>query len=237
MEGNIKIRNYCVSRGNFQLNNINLEIEGGEIFAILGRTGSGKTVLLESIIGMYAGECGEILIDGQNVLLLSVEDSKIGFVYQDYQLFPHMKVYDNIIYGLKMHQKSKKEQFEKAEYLMNLLGISYIRDQYPCTLSGGECQRVALARTLALEPSILLLDEPFSALDPTTKKKMYQEIVNIHRKFQCTIVFVTHDFKEAQVLAKRVGIVLGGELKAIVESQNLLTATYESEVEEFLGRM
>lgn len=236
MGGNIRIRNYSVTRGTFHLKNINLAIEQGEIFAILGRTGSGKTVLLESIIGMYNGEGGQVLIDGCNVSSIKVKDRKIGFVYQDYQLFPHMKVYDNIIYGLKMNKKGKKEQNDKAEYLLDLLGISHIKDQYPCTLSGGECQRVALARTLALEPSILLLDEPFSALDPTTKQKLYREIKKIHEKFHCTIVFVTHDFKEAQVLAQRVGIILNGTLKTVVDSRNLLTADYEKEVEEFLGR-
>ncbi len=236
MAGKIQIEKFSVARGNFRLKNIDLEIKSGEIFAILGRTGAGKTVLLETIIGMYAGEVGQVLIDGKNVREISIEDRKIGFVYQDYQLFPHMKVFDNITYGLKMHRKTKKEQAEQAENLMQLLGISYIKDQYPCTLSGGECQRVALARTLALKPSILLLDEPFCALDPATKQKMYEEILKIHKKFHCTIVFVTHDFKEAQLLANRVGILLNGELKAIVNSDDLLTSTYEREVEEFLGR-
>lgn len=236
MGGAILLKDYSVTRGLFQLKNINLSIKAGEIFAILGRTGAGKTVLLESIIGMYEGEQGKVLIDGTNVRSISIKDRKIGFVYQDYQLFPHMKVYDNIIYGLKMNKRLKKEQSQKAEYLMDLLGINYIRNQYPATLSGGECQRVALARTLALEPSILLLDEPFSALDPTTKRKLYEEILKIHEKFHCTIVFVTHDFKEAQVLAKRVGIVLNGRLKTVVDSKKLLSLSYEKEVEEFLGR-
>lgn len=236
MQGEIQIENFSVTRGNFWLKNINLEIKSGEIFAVLGRTGAGKTVLLESIIGMYAGKTGQVLINGKTVREIAIEDRKIGFVYQDYQLFPHMKVYDNITYGLKMHKKSKIEQSEQAENLMQLLGISYIKNQYPCTLSGGECQRVALARTLALNPSILLLDEPFSALDPATKQKMYQEILNIHKKFHCTIVFVTHDFKEAQLLSNRVGILLDGELKTIVNSNDLLTSSYEQDVEEFLGR-
>ena len=160
------INNFSVKRGSFALSPISLTIQMGEIFAILGRTGSGKTVLLEAISGMFPGDTGSILLDGTDIRDIPPSQRKLGLVYQDYGLFPHMKVKENISYGLKMHGYSKKEQDSRAQELMEMLSISHIGDQYPGTLSGGESQRTALARALALAPQVLLLDEPFSALDP-----------------------------------------------------------------------
>ena len=162
------INNFSVKRGSFTLSPISLTIQMGEIFAILGRTGSGKTVLLEAISGMFPGDTGSILLDGTDIRDIPPGQRKLGLVYQDYGLFPHMKVTENISYGLKMHGYSKKEQDSRAQELMEMLSISHIGDQYPGTLSGGESQRTALARALALAPQVLLLDEPFSALDPAT---------------------------------------------------------------------
>ena len=161
------INNFSVKRGSFALSPISLTIQMGEIFAILGRTGSGKTVLLEAISGMFPGDTGSILLDGTDIRDIPPSQRKLGLVYQDYGLFPHMKVKENISYGLKMHGYSKKEQDSRAQELMEMLSISHIGDQYPGTLSGGESQRTALARALALAPQVLLLDEPFSALDIT----------------------------------------------------------------------
>lgn len=232
----IVIHNFSVQRGSFTLNPLSLTVEKGEIFAILGRTGSGKTVLLEAIGGMFAGTEGQICFDDTDILDIVPGERRLGFVYQDHGLFPHMKVYDNIVYGLKMHRVPKEEQRLRAQALMEMLSITHIKDQYPGTLSGGESQRTALARALALEPEVLLLDEPFSALDPTTRQQLYREIKAIHERFQCTIIFVTHDFTEAGLLADRVGILLNGELKAVVAADRLMAEHYSDEVEEFLGR-
>lgn len=147
-----------------------------------------------------------------------------------------MTVYDNIVYGLRMHHVPKEEQKKRALTLMNMLAITHIKNQYPGTLSGGESQRTALARALILEPDVLLLDEPFSALDPTTKKQIYVEIQAIHRRFGCTIIFVTHDFTEAALLADWVGILLDGELKAVTDPSSLMEQHYSEAVELFLGR-
>lgn len=232
----IEIENFTVRRGNFQLGPLTLDIASGEIFALLGRTGAGKTVLLEAIAGMYRGDEGRILLNGVEVTTLSPADRGLGLVYQDRGLFPHMRVEENIGYGLRMARVPKEIRRRRVEELMELLSITQIRRQYPGTISGGEAQRTALARALALKPQVLLLDEPFSALDPATKKGLYQELQLIHQRFRCTIVLVTHDFNEAQLLADRVGVLLDGRLLAVAPGPRLLEGHYCKEVEIFLGR-
>lgn len=232
----ILIHNFSVKRGSFTLNPLSLSIKKGEIFGVLGRTGSGKTVLLEALSGMFPGSSGSILFDGIDIMDIPPGRRRLGFVYQDHGLFPHMRVYDNIAYGLNMHKIPREEQRRRVNALMEMLSITHIKDQYPGTLSGGESQRTALARALALEPEVLLLDEPFSALDPETRKLLYMELEKIHERFQCTIIFVTHDFTEARLLAHRVGILLDGRLMALVSADRLMEEHYCDEVELFLGR-
>jgi ABC-type sugar transport system ATPase subunit len=232
----LKIQDYSIRRGNFLLENVNLCIFEKEIFAILGKSGAGKTVLLESIAGFHPPTKGSILLHGRNVRNIPFQKRNIGFVYQDYGLFPHLSVRSNIEYGLRMRGCQRKEIEEKTDFMMDLFSISHIAAQSPKNISGGECQRTALARALILEPELLLLDEPFSALDCSTKKKMYGELLKVHDKFSCTIVFVTHDFSEAQLLADRIGIILDGSLKAVVSSKNLMDNHYDEDVEIFLGR-
>ena len=159
----------------------------------------------------------------------SLPERKLGYLYQDYCLFPHMTARENIAYGLKMQKRSKKEISERVEKLAQELEITAILGQYPATLSGGEQQRVALARALSIEPEILLLDEPFSSLDPATKQKLYALIKKINRQHACTIVFVTHDFYEAQKLANRTGILIEGRLRGIVDSDKLFTSEWDEE--------
>ncbi len=233
----VEIREFSVKRGSFRLKPVSLTIEKGEIFAILGYTGSGKTVLLEAIGGMFPGDTGKILYDGKDVMSIAPGKRNLGFVYQSHALFPHMTVSENIVYGMKMNHYNKVERLERTKELMELLSITQIKDQYPGTLSGGESQRTAIARALAIKPDILLLDEPFSALDPATKKVLYKEIREIHDKFRCTIVFVTHDFAEAELLADRVGILLGGEMFTVTEGKNLMKNHYCDKIEAFLGRI
>lgn len=232
----IVIHNFSAKRGSFTLFPLSFTVKKGEIFAILGRTGSGKTVLLEAISGMFPGDTGEILLDGINVCRIPLGERKLGLVYQDYSLFPHMKVKDNISYGLKMHGFSRQEREARAMELMELLSITHIKEQYPGTLSGGESQRTALARALALNPQVLLLDEPFSALDPSTRQSLYRELRNIHAHFHCTIIFVTHDFSEARTLADRAAILLEGKLMAVTPAGALETGYFTPEVNAFLGR-
>lgn len=226
-----------ITRGNFKLGPISLSIKEGEIFSILGKTGSGKTILLETLAGFYQDHySGKVNLFGQDAGLIPPEQREIGFVYQDSGLFPHMTVEQNIAYGLHMHREDAKAIEEKIAYITELLSIANIRKQYPATISGGERQRTALARSLVLNPKVLLLDEPFSALDPATRQKMYKEMRHIHQKFNCTIVFVTHDFSEAQTLANRIGIMLGGQLRAVVDADSLFETEYDDDIKEFLRR-
>lgn len=221
MAGSIEIRNLRVQRGSFVLDVPALDVHPHEIFAILGSTGSGKTVLMEAIAGACTWERGEILLDGKRADSLPIQQRHLGILYQDYALFPHMTVRENVGYGLKVRKADEAEIRDRVDRLLASFGIKAIADRYPGIISGGEAQRTALARALILEPDILLLDEPFSALDPATKRQMYDVMRDVHERFDCTIVFVTHDFAEARILADRVGIVLGGRLRTVRETGRL----------------
>ena len=164
-----------------------------------------------------------------------VQDRGIGILYQDYALFPHMTVERNIGYGLRRAHVPKDEIARRVGAMMELFGITGLRNKHPGVISGGEAQRTALARALVLRPQLLILDEPFSALDPTTKKRMYGMLSDVHCDFDCTILFVTHDFNEAQQLADRVGIVLNGRLKTVVDAENMFEHEYDADVAAFLG--
>ena len=236
MAGSISIRDLTVTRGSFTLRVDALDVEPREVFAILGRTGSGKTVLMESIARAFTLDGGTILLYGKDVESLPIQQRHMGVVYQDHALFPHMTVRENIAYGLKMNGCPRDEAERRVSEQMALFGIDGIADKHPGIISGGEAQRTALARALVLQPEILLLDEPFSALDPSTKERMYDTIRDIHARFDCTIVFVTHDFNEAAMLADRAGIVLDGNLRAILPAAQLFAAECDEDVAAFLGR-
>lgn len=224
MAGSIEIRNLRVRRGAFVLSVPSLNIWPREIFAILGSTGSGKTVLMEAIAGACSWERGEILLDGKRADRLPVQQRHLGILYQDYALFPHMTVRENVEYGLRVRKIGGDEARRRVDRLLASFGIDEIADRYPGVISGGEAQRAALARALVLEPEILLLDEPFSALDPATKRQMYGVVREVHKRFDCTIVFVTHDFEEARILADKVGIVLDGSLRTVRDADCLFDA-------------
>ena len=236
MGSSIGVENIRVRRGDFVLNDVSLDIHDNEMFAILGQTGSGKTVFLESIAGAYELDAGRILIDGVDASTIPVQKRKMGIMYQNYELFPHLTILENVAYGLRRHGMKKAAAHEKALELIERFGIGSIANRYPGVISGGESQRAALARALVLRPKILLLDEPFSALDPATKERMYETVREVHRDFDCTIVFVTHDFNEARTLADRIGIILGGCLREVVAADELFERSYDSDIEAFLGR-
>ena len=235
MAGSIDVENLVVTRGEFTLHVDGLHIPEGEVFAILGSTGSGKTVLMESIAGAYPIGSGRILLDGKDIEGLPIQQRHLGILYQDYALFPHLSVFENIAYGLKRRHSPHAEIQERVGAMLSLFGIEHIAKRHPGVISGGEAQRTALARALVLEPEILILDEPFSALDPTTKQEMYSMLKNVHERFGCTIVFVSHDFHEAQVLADRVGIILDGHLRCVTCVEELFSESHDVEVKRFLG--
>ncbi len=235
MDNVVEIRNYSLKRGSFALKDVNLNVKRGESFAVLGKTGSGKTMLLESIAGYYSDGSGDILINGRKVTSLPVEERNIGFVYQDHGLFPHMTVFKNIAYGLFMRKMKKEEIRKKVEEISEDFGISHILKQYPGTISGGEKQRTAMARALITKPEILLLDEPFSALDPATKESVYTRFKAVKSEYRCPILFVTHDFNEAVLLADRIGIMDEGRLCGIRTPKTLFEPFENRRLNDFLG--
>ncbi|WP_418765783.1 ATP-binding cassette domain-containing protein [Mailhella sp.] len=231
----LEFDNFCLRRGDMRITNISFSLQERETFAILGRTGAGKTLLLESAAGFYPPESGRVLLYGTPVRDIPLTERRIGFVYQDYALFPHMTVEDNIAYGLRVRRASHAEQEEKVRTIAELLGISHVRKNYPQTLSGGERQRVALARALVLRPRLLLLDEPFSSLDPATRKTLYGEVRRIPHTFNCAVLFVTHDFREAQSLASRIGVMAHGKMLCIRPADELFLRSDDPELNTFLG--
>lgn len=218
----LNLSQLSVQVGGFELTDVNLEIADGEYFVILGASGAGKTVLLETIAGRYRPKSGRIEMGGRDISLLPPEKRDIGFVYQNYELFPHMTVEQNIAFGLTCRKCPKPERRERARAMMELLSIGALKDSYPSTLSGGEKQRVALARSLIVSPKLLLLDEPLSALDYVTKQHVKGTVKQLHRKFSPTVIHVTHDIEEALYFADRIGIVKGRTLTRVFCSADLL---------------
>ena len=217
----ISIDNLQVKLGKFVLKDICLNIKNGEYFIILGPTGAGKTVLLEAIAGLNPVCSGTICVNGDDITKLRPEKRGIGIVYQDQALFPHLSVQQNIAFGLKMQKYSKKEVESRLNDVIDLLNIGHLRQRNTETLSGGERQKVALARALATNPNVLLLDEPLSAVDVATREMMQQELAEIQRGLKVTIVHVTHDFDEAIALADRIAIFNEGRIVQVGTSEEV----------------
>ncbi len=230
----IEAEELTLRRGRFLMDRVSLRVAPREIFAVIGKTGAGKTLLLESMAGFHRPDGGRVLYGGVPVYRIPVERRNIGYLYQDYCLFPHMTARQNIAYGLKLRRAGREETARRVEELARRFDIARVLDQYPATLSGGEQQRVALARALITQPGLLLLDEPFSALDPVTKQGLYGMLLDIRESFGCSIVFVTHNFREAAV-AHRIGVLLDGRLRGTVLGSELMTAPWDGEVRAFLG--
>jgi len=211
----ISIRDLSVELGDFTLKNASLDVTDGEYMVILGPTGAGKTVLLESIAGLYPIKHGQIWLRGKEVTKLEPDKRKISIVYQDHALFPHLSVKENIIFGLKV-KKAAHGAIEKAlDQVVNLLGIRALLHRRPSTLSGGERQKVAMARALCVQPDVLLLDEPLSALDPQTREEVQYELRQLQRLLHITALHVTHDFEEAIALGDRIAVIGEGEIKQV----------------------
>jgi len=217
----IQVKNLWVDLGDFLLRDISLDVEPGEYFIILGPTGAGKTVLLETIAGLYPLKRGEIWLEGKEVTRFEPEKRNISIVYQDHALFPHLSVAENILFGLKLRRCPHQEQAATLGWLSALLGIAYLLERKPDTLSGGEQQKVALARALSVKPRLLLLDEPLSALDPETREEVQKELHRLHRRLKVTTIHVTHDFEEAIALGNRIAVIGEGCIKQIGTSEQI----------------
>ncbi len=197
-----------VYQNNIVLEGFDLSLEQGEIFALLGDSGSGKSSTLRFIAGLDEAANGEVLLDGVQLSqdgahLVTPENREVGMVFQDYALFPHMTVFKNISFGI--HNISKHAQQQRVAELLSMIGLEGIESKYPHQLSGGEQQRVSLARALAPSPKILLMDEPFSSLDKNHRDQLVSQVRHILKKTNTTSILVTHDINETNALADKVG--------------------------------
>lgn len=231
----LELKNITKRLGEFSLQNISLTVRDGEYLVILGPTGTGKTVLLEIIAGMYPPDAGEIYFDNRNITCMEPEERQIAFVYQDYLLFPHLDVQENILFGLKVRRTPRAKMRIKLGRLVEMLRIEHLLNRYPATLSGGEQQRVAIARALITSPKLLLLDEPLSALDPQSREMFQNEIRQIHRQSGIITIHITHDFSEANALADRIAVFHNGQIEQIDTPDIIFNKPESHFVANFLG--
>lgn len=228
--------------GKFQaLNNVSLDIPEGKLTALLGPSGSGKTTLLRIIAGLESADSGKVCFSGKDVTKLHVRDRNIGFVFQHYALFRHMTVAQNIAFGLdslpRKQRPSKAETQKRVGELLEMIQLPHLANRFPAQLSGGQKQRVALARSIATRPEILLLDEPFGALDAKVRKDLRRWLRNLHDEFHFTSIFVTHDQEEALELSDQVVVMSQGNVEQVNEPTELYARPDSRFVFDFLGQV
>lgn len=218
------------------LDNATLRVHAGEFFTLLGPSGSGKTTLLRIIAGLLDPNRGTISIDGADVTHVPTQKRDIGFVFQNYALFPHLTVAENIEFGLKVRRIASTARAARVAEMIELVALGGLGDRYPGQLSGGQQQRVALGRALAQRPRVLLLDEPLGALDRGLRQDLGAEIRRIQQEAQTTAIYVTHDQEEAFVLSDRMGVMRGGLISQIGTPEELYRAPSDLFVARFLGK-
>ena len=238
----IEAKNITKKFGNFTaLKNVDLQIPTGELVALLGPSGSGKTTLLRIIAGLEIADEGTVHFDGDDITDRSTRERRVGFVFQHYALFRHMTVFENIAFGLKVRpaklRPSKEEIRAKVHELLKLIQLDSLAQRYPSQLSGGQRQRVALARALAVEPSVLLLDEPFGALDAKVRLELRRWLRQLHDEIHITSVFVTHDQEEALEVADRVVLMNEGRIEQIGAPDEVYDHPATPFVYKFLGNV
>jgi len=217
------------------LKDITLKIEPGEFFALLGPSGSGKSTLLRLIAGFNQHNRGRLLVDGRDITGVPPHARNIGMVFQSYALWPHMTVYDNVAFGLVERRVKRDEIRRRVAEALALIGLTDYAQRRPNQLSGGQQQRVALARTIVIEPQVLLLDEPLSNLDKKLREQMRLELKRLQRKLGITTIFVTHDQEEAMTTADRMAVLDGGVLQQVGAPRELFDAPANRFVAEFVG--
>ena len=229
------INNLETKLGEFALRDISLTIREGEYFMILGPTGAGKTVLLETIAGIHEPDTGSISLNGRDITSLPPEERGFSIVYQDFMLFPHLTVFENIAFGLREQGIALSEIRDRVTGMSELLGISGLLERAPHTLSGGEQQRAALARALVMHPRILLLDEPMSALDAASRIRMRQELKRIHRTTGTTMIHITHYFEDLFPLADRLSVMQDGRIVQTGTPEEIFNRPESDFVAHFTG--
>lgn len=222
------------------LNKVNLSIERGEIFVIMGLSGSGKSTLIRHLNRLIEPTSGEIWVDGKEVLslnrknLLEFRRYEVSMVFQKFGLLPHRTVIENSAYGLKIRGISKPERRKSARQWINAVGLDGYEDAFPGALSGGMQQRVGLARALATNPKVLIMDEPFSALDPLIRREMQDVLLKLQKELQKTIVFITHDLDEAMRIAGRIAMIRDGNIVQVGTPEQIQNAPANDYVAEFV---
>jgi molybdate/tungstate transport system ATP-binding protein len=231
----IELENIHIDVPGFSVRDINLSVNEGEFFALLGPTGAGKTLLLEAISGLVPINNGRITIGKREVTYLPPEKRRIGIVYQDQALFPHLTVKKNISYGLSYSNMDGKKVREYLEKLLNQLELNHLLKRSIHRLSGGERQRVALARALVVRPSVLLLDEPLSSLDPNFREEIRRTLKKLHLEMGTTFLMVTHDFSEVLFLAGRTAIINQGRIEQVGNTLDIFQKPATAFVADFVG--
>ena len=216
---------------------INLQVYEHELLTLLGPSGCGKTTILRAIGGFNKIDAGSILLDGQEVQNLPPEKRPTGMVFQSYNLWPHMTIYENMAFGLKLRKTPKKEMDAQIADMLALVKMSGCEKKYPGQLSGGQQQRVAIARALVLKPAVLLLDEPFSALDAKIRAQMREELKRIQREAGLTVIFVTHDQEEAMAISDRIAVMKQGCIEQLGDPTEIYDDPHSRFVAEFIGEM
>ena len=232
----IKISGVGKRFGDFvALRDIDLDIPTGELTALLGPSGGGKSTLLRIIAGLELSDTGTVEIEGNDATRLPAQKRNVGFVFQHYAAFRHMTVAQNVGFGLKIRKRPKKEIAAKVAELLALVHLSQFADRLPSQLSGGQRQRMALARALAIEPTVLLLDEPFGALDAKVRKELRTWLRRLHDEVHVTTVFVTHDQEEALEVADQIVVINDGAIEQVGSPDDLYDAPASEFVMSFLG--
>ena len=238
----IEIRNVSKKFNSFNaLTEVNLTVPSGELVALLGPSGSGKTTLLRIISGLESPDAGSIIFNGKDATTSDVRERQVGFVFQHYALFRHMTVFDNVAFGLTVKPKklrpSKGEIKDKVHELLKLVQLEQLAKRYPAQLYGGQRQRVALARALAVEPQVLLLDEPFGALDAKVRQELRRWLRRLHDEIHVTSVFVTHDQEEALEVADRIVVMNEGRIEQAGTPEEVYDKPANPFVFNFLGNV
>ncbi|VFR37206.1 Putrescine transport ATP-binding protein PotA (TC 3.A.1.11.1) [plant metagenome] len=217
------------------LDDIRLDVEQGEFIALLGPSGCGKTTLLRAIAGFLSPDAGRIAIDGQDVGALPAHRRPLNTVFQNYALFPHMTVAQNVAYGPRRQGASRREAHERALEALDMVGLRDMGERHPRQMSGGQQQRVALARAIVNRPKLLLLDEPLSALDLKLRKRMQLELKHLQEKLGIAFIFVTHDQEEAMVMADRIVVMNGGRIEQVGKGEDIYLRPHTRFVADFIG--
>lgn len=229
------VENLTVRSGDFVLRDVTLSLERGECGVVVGPSGAGKSTLLETIVGLRKPEKGRIVLNGREITNLPPEHRKIAFVPQDYALFPHLTARGNILLAPKLLKMPKDKLAERFEFLCELLNLRDLLNRRPRQLSGGERQRVALARALMLDPQLLLLDEPFAALDPQMRPSVRRSLRQIFRTLQTTVLIVTHDLWDAAALGDKVFVIENGRIVQSGSWEEVITDPKSEFITEFVG--